>query len=327
METELEGGVHAYTRTRIRAFDPDALAEVIQGGAFDHRLIGKGTLAADIDHWHGGGLCIDRGAYGFPTLVEGEFRPGHLCFGLVASPSGAWINGSRILPADMQVHPEGAELLYRAGADTTWVGIQVTRERLQAAALEKAGRALLLPDSGSVNLALAPGVADSLGTLVSSVLRDAREGDAGRLHAALVLDGLAEALAQHGEPVPALIAEQASRRTTAIRRALRWMRTHLTTGYDSEALCSAIGVPERTLQLYFRQCLGSSPSRVHTYVRLHEARRLLVRSRGRARDSVTSTATRCGFYHLSRFTEQYRRLFHERPSETRAGHPVDAADG
>lgn len=308
----------SYSRSEIHGFDPDAFAEVIRGGAFDHRVLGAGRVSADLEHWESAGVSVDRGSYDFATLVEGEFRPGHLCFGLVLCPGeDPWINGARIQATNLQVYAEGAELLYRSGAGTNWTAVQVPRERLQQAALRRTGRTVKLPRSGMHNLRLAPGVVDRIRSLVADVLRDVRTAPDGVDSLPdVVLDGLVDALAHGGHDDATEVGKDSPRRVTAIRDSLRWMSAHVARGYDCDALCSAVGVPERTLQLYFRQCLRLSPNRAHLSIRLHEARRLLTAGRARASDSVTSTATRCGFGHLSRFAEDYRRLFGELPSET-----------
>ncbi len=82
------------------------------------------------------------------------------------------------------------------------------------------------------------------------------------------------------------------------------------------ALCEALGVPLRTLEDAFQHCLGVPPKSYITAMRLNRVRRLLVQPDSDT--TVTGAATAFGFFHLSRFAEQYARLFGERPSETLA---------
>lgn len=80
-------------------------------------------------------------------------------------------------------------------------------------------------------------------------------------------------------------------------------------------LCEAAGVSERTLQYAFQTTLGLSPMGYLKRRRLHEVRRML-----KAADPLTSTvsaiACQAGFWHFSDFSQAYRELFDELPSET-----------
>ena len=105
-----------------------------------------------------------------------------------------------------------------------------------------------------------------------------------------------------------------------VREAQRLLLERLEDRYISAVVCAAVGVPERTLQLYFRQVFGTSPRGWHRLVRLHRARRLL--AAGGRSTSVTEVALRCGFDQLGRFAVDYGRLFGEKPSDTLRGTPA-----
>lgn len=74
------------------------------------------------------------------------------------------------------------------------------------------------------------------------------------------------------------------------------------------------GVSVRSVQIAFRRAYGITPSAALLACRLRHAR-LLLRSAGPA-TSVTQVALDCGFYHLGRFSLQYKRAFAESPSAT-----------
>jgi TolB-like protein len=79
-------------------------------------------------------------------------------------------------------------------------------------------------------------------------------------------------------------------------------------------LASYCGVSERTLQKHFRAFMGVSPLEYWRRLRLAAARDELLCCMGTT--SVTAIATRLGFGHLGRFSQQYRRRFGEPPSTT-----------
>ncbi len=87
------------------------------------------------------------------------------------------------------------------------------------------------------------------------------------------------------------------------------------------ALCCEVGASRRKLNYCFQDVLGMSPVQYLRALRLNTVRReLLTHSPGLA---VQDVAARWGFWHLSQFSRDYRRLFAELPSATlrRQGHP------
>ncbi|MEK6234614.1 MAG: helix-turn-helix domain-containing protein, partial [Planctomycetales bacterium] len=80
-------------------------------------------------------------------------------------------------------------------------------------------------------------------------------------------------------------------------------------------LCSLTDVSERTLRSAFLNVVGLTPNKYLRIIRLNRVRAELQRS-SPGLTSVTSAAMRWGFYHLGRFSQDYKRLFGESPSET-----------
>lgn len=80
-------------------------------------------------------------------------------------------------------------------------------------------------------------------------------------------------------------------------------------------LCQITGVSERTLQYAFKEHFGLSPKRYLINVRLNAVRKALIRARP-GEITITDIAHRFGFWHMSQFAADYRRLFGTLPSET-----------
>jgi len=80
-------------------------------------------------------------------------------------------------------------------------------------------------------------------------------------------------------------------------------------------LCQATGVSERTLQYAFQTTLGISPMSYLRRRRLHEVRRML-KAADPAASTVSAIACQAGFWHFSDFSQAYKELFDELPSET-----------
>ena len=79
-------------------------------------------------------------------------------------------------------------------------------------------------------------------------------------------------------------------------------------------LCNSIGASRRKLQYCFQDALGINPVAYLRAVRLNAVRRELLA--GRPGASVQAVAACWGFWHLSRFSGEYRQLFGELPSQT-----------
>ncbi|QRR35610.1 helix-turn-helix domain-containing protein [Hydrogenophaga sp. YM1] len=79
-------------------------------------------------------------------------------------------------------------------------------------------------------------------------------------------------------------------------------------------LCRHTGVSSRKLTYCFQEVIGMSPQSYLRIARLNSARKEFARSEGDA--GVCDIASRWGFWHYSRFSADYKKLFGELPSET-----------
>jgi AraC-like DNA-binding protein len=100
-----------------------------------------------------------------------------------------------------------------------------------------------------------------------------------------------------------------------MRRFRRVLEEHPDRALYVPEICTAIGVPERTLRLCCQEHLGMSPKHYLTLRRMNLARRALLASNSGKR-TVTDIATSYGFWHFGRFSAVYRSLFNELPSDS-----------
>jgi AraC family transcriptional regulator, ethanolamine operon transcriptional activator len=80
-------------------------------------------------------------------------------------------------------------------------------------------------------------------------------------------------------------------------------------------LCEQLHVSRRTLQYCFQDVLNMAPATYLRAIRLNGARRDLSNA-ARESHSVQDVAAAWGFWHLSQFATDYRKMFGIRPSET-----------
>lgn len=109
------------------------------------------------------------------------------------------------------------------------------------------------------------------------------------------------------------ILPTSQRRDTAVQLALDHIETHLENTLTIKDLCAAANVSERTLLYAFRDRLDVTPKEYLQSRRMQMVNRDLLTGRAL---NVTEAATRWGFWHMSQFAADYRRMFGERPSDT-----------
>jgi AraC family ethanolamine operon transcriptional activator len=81
-------------------------------------------------------------------------------------------------------------------------------------------------------------------------------------------------------------------------------------------VCRALNVSRRTLQYSFEEVLGLNPATYLRVLRLNRARRDLLAANYLNNVQVKDVVSRWGFWHLSRFSAEYRELYGELPSAT-----------
>lgn len=100
----------------------------------------------------------------------------------------------------------------------------------------------------------------------------------------------------------------------SVMRALDWLHANLDGPVALDEAAAAAGVRPRTLEVHFKQFLGTTPLGWVRGARLARARRALLH--GGSEMTVTDAAVSAGFGQLGRFASDYRRQFGEKPSET-----------
>lgn len=99
-----------------------------------------------------------------------------------------------------------------------------------------------------------------------------------------------------------------------VRRAEEFLEAHATEPVTISDVVNVCGCSRRALFSAFRKYRGYSPMQFLTESRLKCAR-MALRS-PTAGETVTSIAEACGFSHLGRFSDIYRKRYGESPSET-----------
>ncbi len=104
------------------------------------------------------------------------------------------------------------------------------------------------------------------------------------------------------------------RRKKLVDKACELMLAHADEPLSILEVCSRVGTSQRRLNYCFQDVLGTTPVKYLRSMRLNGVRRAL-RQAGPGM-TVQDIASHWGFWHLSQFAQDYRRLFGELPSAT-----------
>lgn len=105
-------------------------------------------------------------------------------------------------------------------------------------------------------------------------------------------------------------------RRPVVRAAEEFMRAKLGEPIMLHQICQAARASERTVEYAFRDFFGMGAKKYLKLLRLNRVRDELLRPESQAA-AIQDVAWRAGFWHMGRFSVDYRRLFGERPSDTR----------
>jgi AraC family transcriptional regulator, ethanolamine operon transcriptional activator len=229
---------------------------------------------------------IDANVIGDDAIA---FRPGGIEFELI-TPAGYEIFGVVVK----------GEVLRRYAAEVEHLGLIDHLPETEVVAIGEAHKARLctslrqILDDGTSCTAPLTGFARN--SLQSSVL-------------ASLFDLCAQQHAEH-DAVPTK-----PRRQWIVSEAREYVLANRERPVAVPELCAQLHVSRRTLQYCFQDVLGMAPATYLRTIRLNGARRDLGEA-ARASRSVQDVATAWGFWHLSQFATDYRKLFGKRPSET-----------
>jgi AraC family ethanolamine operon transcriptional activator len=307
----------------VHTHDAQAHANSLNAWQQCYEQLSAGPFEARLAELHLGSVQVFVEMANCAMLQHGTPRAGSVALGFVAAhePSALnWCSGHR-LDAGQAVAiaaNHGFELVTAAGQ--CLLGICIDKDALERAALlpdevsghawDRSSAAVLEPDRAAHDKARA---------LIQGAIDLAREQPAllddpqwcSRLEASLT-DALLACFSP--APLQPKLRPGAAARHRIVSRAWAYMHAHADEPISVPQICRAIGVSRRGLQYAFEDALMPSPVNYLRVMRLNRARADI---QSRHDERVGDIAARWGFWHLSRFAAEYRKLFGELPSATR----------
>ncbi|ACD20966.1 helix-turn-helix domain-containing protein [Paraburkholderia phytofirmans] len=313
----------SFLRHTYSGFEPSQAFDIVYGGSFEHRLLS--SKRANMTHQR---LTLDEirletGCYDFPVIAQGSMPPNSMCIGFMADGSDVTrYNTVAIGQEDIQIYPAGVELLYHAVGASRWVNFTVPEERLQETALARTGRLLELPGFAATSVRLRPGGRAALTCLADDAMGIAKSleptgGMAPEFATEVSRSLVAGYVDELANATPGGQSESSSGERRHHHLILACERL-VVSGEEADIALAEIarrsGYSLRSLELIFRRSVGMTPGRWFMNVRLNGALRDLLGAGPTC--TVADVASRWGFRHMSRFSEQYRKAFGELPSRT-----------
>jgi len=303
--------------TEMLSFDPDAMVVALQAGVLEHVQLEAGVFSGRIAHTAGTDSRVDWGSYELSVLSRGDLPKDMISLIVAVTGHGDWrLHGRQVVSGDLALFPERSELLATLPRKASWLSLQFPRTRLEAS-----GLALTRLLEGGVRH-----VAGDLGASLRQTLTDLAPvigpgaagghfGDADVVQAhEQLLSAMFSEMLRRGGAGDASMSLSPGERQRVVRRAEAFVESTGEPSVRIDDLCVAASTSLSRLERAFRETFGVGPRRYLTLRRLAAVRRELLR--GEPDSSVTAIATQWGFFHLGRFSQEYRLLYAEQPSDT-----------
>mgnify|MGYP001814548002 CR=1 FL=1 len=304
---------------RLSSFDE--ILEAARGWDLDFRLLGPGRGSGTIEATFSRRSLIQRNRFGWKLHQRGASPQGMRTFAIGIADQRPFSWRGFELDGDWLVSfPEDGSVESVSGEGFHGYTLSFEEELVRSAA-----EALQLPvDPLLSREACVRRTRPEAASRVREALRHVRRLGGSRMSAehGARLTGMMEGtllvslLQAFGEGHTERIAVP-SVRARAVRRATEFIEHAGRTPLPVSQVCEAAGVSWRTLDYAFKERYGVSPKAFMKSRRLNAARRTL--REAKPGTTVRSAASRWGYWHMSQFAADYRKLFGELPSETLGG--------
>jgi AraC-like DNA-binding protein len=299
--------------------NPEDFQAGIGGGSVNLIVTAGGDFNARLTWLNLRRLVVLHGRENLPRIGYVSWSPARSFVSFPTSMgSSLTYSGLGLRFGDVVFHSRGERMHQRTNGESQWGLISLPPEQLAACSKALTGLKITSPPVGRV---LRPSR-----TVVSNLLRlHSRACRVVEVRQKLIENPeVARAIEQEllHALVNCLTADDANGNLKARRHHADIMvrfedalTAHIGRQLNMPALCSAIGVPERTLRVCCTEFLGMSPTRYLLLRRLNMARSALLRA-DPAIAGVAEIAHNYQFRELGRFAATYRTIFGEMPSST-----------
>ncbi|SED27751.1 transcriptional regulator, AraC family [Rhodobacter sp. 24-YEA-8] len=313
------GAVSSNVQSVRHSEDVHHQATLLQAWEQDYIQLHAGAFTGSLSTFRLGAARLFSERMNRSVLQTGALPAGRLAFGLPVRAGGrSCICGEEVGANSLLVFSGRSGFEFLSPDIFEFMGIEIDVNGFADPVFEAMLRQLdTVLSSGRRSLPIAGARAAKLGRLLHGILHE--EGLDLRLEelpaaAAAFSRGLVGWILDMLQPAGTAEAGRSTIRHWDTINAIRELVADGQTCPVSVAeLTVELGLSRRTLQNACQEVVGLSPVQYLRALRLSEARRMLQTDR-----PVTEAATQFGFWHLGYFSRDYRQMFGELPSVTRA---------
>ncbi len=300
-----------------RFSDIDSQAAHYRGYGQEYRQLSAGAFEGRVTSFDFGCDFIVQLETANQALAQAAATPADrwgICLLTDTSPS-CTVNGTSLTRDHLAVCPGGEALVGKTPAGLNVYCMDVSRELLLEETTERDGVDVIHD---------APGVQSLRGILESGLATLARVQSPEQPSAAAtafkssVADALRRVVWRTAAHAAQSVPQGAKRRALRqFRIAQEYIDHRITDGVSVAEVCRHTGASRRSLECIFQSILGLGPGSYIRNLQLNRVRRDLL-SGDKDGVSIGDIAARYGVWHWSRFSQNYKLLFGELPSQTRA---------
>lgn len=230
--------------------------------------------------------------------------------------SGFSVNGRSLGVGDVMITRPGGEMNLFSPANGAIMAICIERQLLSETVGDRVSVSLFADNRADVETFHCPVLAKHLRSDALEVLRALRSGETADLSKPFI-SALTAQLSLHAALAESSVRNANTARQQDFVRTKKLVSAMPTDQIDYDWLCQRTRSSRRSIQTAFAKHAQTSPSRYLRTIRLNRARRMLLGT-SKSTDSIGDIAAACGFWNWSRFSQEYKALFRELPSQTRA---------
>jgi AraC family transcriptional regulator, ethanolamine operon transcriptional activator len=303
-----------------RFIDIDSQAARYRGYGQEYQQLSRGAFEGRVTSFDFGGDFVVQLETANQELAQTATTPAGrfgVCILTETSPP-CTLNGATLARDHLLVSAAGNALVGKTPAGVNIYCMDLSRDLLLDETGDWSGFDVICdaPSARSVRAVLESGLTSLL------QLRSIAQSAAAKAFKSSVADALWWVVSGTAPDAAGSVPESAKPRALRLFRVAREFIDHrLTDGISVAKLCKHTGVSRSSLESIFRSILGVGPGAYIRNLQLNRVRRDLL-STDMDGESIGDIAARYGVWHWSRFSQNYKLLFGELPSQTRARAPL-----
>jgi len=292
-------------------------SQMLNDWSLSYQQISKGRFSGDLHELHLDGIQIFKEKITESVFQQGDSQPDSLCFGVFEHLSGdaRWL-GEPINLNDLTFTHNGGELMLKTPKHSSLCGVSIPNELIHDLIDETALSKINSIKNSAFSTQVRQQIDYMLTGLIQHPISATNQHARRQFHSDIrgLVSNFANLL-NGNEP-----AQQHINRTKFIikaRRTVAMLHEAIIENRDKsltiDDLCKISFTSRRGLHNCFIAVTGQSPAAFLKIVRLNGVKQALVNG---DRETVSEVAMDWGFWHLSQFTQDYKKMFAELPSQT-----------